>query len=155
MLFNVLGWLSYGVTSYLTPLTSSTLSNQAPSKSCFISKSVCNMRIFTFIVLLSLYEPMVNAAARRLTQQVPTVASDKVIMTGIAAHINLPTWKPNGDPCMDGDWTGVQCDSNGYITIIDLANRQLDGEFRATASHFIREASFRCVGLVLTFFIST
>lgn len=41
-------------------------------------------------------------------------------------YIKVPSWSPSGDPCLSGSWKGVTCDSNGYITQINLFNSNLN-----------------------------
>jgi hypothetical protein len=59
---------------------------------------------------------------------VGTVASDKAVLQGIAPIVafKIPSWTSTGDPCLEY-WEGVTCDFSGYVTGINIGNKQLGG----------------------------
>ena len=45
----------------------------------------------------------------------PCLAADLAVMRKIASLVTtiMPTWSVSGDPCNDGNWAGVTCNSLG------------------------------------------
>ncbi len=88
--------------------------------------------------LLSSASPLTLSLASEGVAHVPvshgrnlvvTVTSDKSILQGIASSIGnkiSPPWTASSDPCSTA-WVGVLCDSDGYVTKIDLSYTKLSG----------------------------
>ncbi len=65
---------------------------------------------------------------------VSSASNDRLVMQGIASSLGSEVglgWTPTTDPCSE-QWFGVTCDSEGYVTIINLNGAQLAGMYLIT-----------------------
>ncbi len=57
--------------------------------------------------------------------------NDKAVLQGLSQYVGTKAtpnaWTSTGDPCT-ASWSGVTCNSGGFVTAINLSSRALAGK---------------------------